>query len=559
MKSTLFLLLLVFSEPAHAGWVQDGIPVCGANDSQDNVVIVSDGQGGAIIAWQDGRDGTLNIYAQRVDGTGNTLWTHDGVALCTAAHDQREPQIASDGTGGAIVAWTDYRSGLIFGPTDVYAQRVDASGNVLWAADGVSLCNVAGNQGPRAIMSDGSGGAIVAWGDRRTTNLDIYVQRVNSNGAPQWTANGVAFCTAVGDQYFVSIDSDGAGGMIGTWTDGRIVSDESVYAQRVDGAGVALWAVNGVAVCNLPNSQRESNILGDGAGGAMVFWDDYRSGQGDLYAQRLNASGVSQWAANGIVLCSAPDFQGQPYSVSDGSSGAIVVWSDYRGGTSDLYAQRINSAGISQWAANGLALCDTLLVNRGFNSVTADGAGGVIATFQEGSGLGGDGDIYAQRLDSSGARVWEPRGLPISIAPGDQREPEVAFDGTGGGIIAWDDYRNGYGDIYAQRVYGSGAVPTSVDRVTVAPFRVRDNYPNPFTNVTTIEVELRTRSLVTIDVFDVAGRRVSETFRREMDKGWNRLVFDGHDEAGNPLPTGVYFYRVETNAGTVSRKMVIAR
>ena len=55
-------------------------------------------------------------------------WVADGTALCTTAGSQTRPTIASDGSGGAIVTWQDYRSGS---GTDIYAQRVTYDGKVL--------------------------------------------------------------------------------------------------------------------------------------------------------------------------------------------------------------------------------------------------------------------------------------------------------------------------------------------------------------------------------------------------------------------------------------------
>ena len=68
------------------------------------------------------------------------------------------PAITSDGAGGAIVTWHDTRSG---GTTDIYAQRVNASGAIQWTADGVALCTARGNQDYVWITIDGAGGAIV--------------------------------------------------------------------------------------------------------------------------------------------------------------------------------------------------------------------------------------------------------------------------------------------------------------------------------------------------------------------------------------------------------------
>ena len=139
---------------------------------------MSDGSGGAIITWEDIRNlstTTTDIYAQRVNSTGSTLWTLNGVSICTAGNNQSYPTIESDGSSGAIITWDDYRNGNY----DIYAQRVNNTGSTLWTLDGVAICTAGNTQRYPMIVSDGSGGAIITWWDYRTgTNYDLYAQRV---------------------------------------------------------------------------------------------------------------------------------------------------------------------------------------------------------------------------------------------------------------------------------------------------------------------------------------------------------------------------------------------
>src|SRR5258706_1764817 len=103
-------------------------------------------------------------------------WINNGTAICLAAGGQYSPVAVSDGAGGAIITWFDQRAGN----SDIYAQRIDAAGVVKWTGDGVAICTAAGNQNTPAIVSDGAGGAIITWYDLRAGTFDIYVQRVNS-------------------------------------------------------------------------------------------------------------------------------------------------------------------------------------------------------------------------------------------------------------------------------------------------------------------------------------------------------------------------------------------
>jgi hypothetical protein len=97
--------------------------------------ITPDGTGGAIIVWEDWRaDG--DIYSQRVNAGGVPLWTENGVAVCTASALQSSPEIASDGSGGAITVWYDYRN--VETGLHLYAQRIGAGGGVTGVADPLS-------------------------------------------------------------------------------------------------------------------------------------------------------------------------------------------------------------------------------------------------------------------------------------------------------------------------------------------------------------------------------------------------------------------------------------
>ena len=61
--------------------------------------------------------------------TGELLWDSAGVKICDTIYSQWRQQIVSDGEGGAIIVWQDDRNGNNY---DIYAQRVDVNGNALW-------------------------------------------------------------------------------------------------------------------------------------------------------------------------------------------------------------------------------------------------------------------------------------------------------------------------------------------------------------------------------------------------------------------------------------------
>jgi hypothetical protein len=170
------------------GWQPNGIAVC---DTANCFLpkIVSDGNSGAIICWTEkyrGADSvnhyTDDIYAQRVDSGGNFVWQSQGVPVCSLSNSWSSyPAMITDGQGGAIIAWEDDRGGL--GYTRVFAQRLDSLGNRMWPENGVLVCNQM--SGYVDLCSDGCGGAIIAYVDGRdeaATSDNIYAQRIDSAG-----------------------------------------------------------------------------------------------------------------------------------------------------------------------------------------------------------------------------------------------------------------------------------------------------------------------------------------------------------------------------------------
>lgn len=463
-----FILILLFSTfIATAQWSSNPAinnAVCNAVSGQYSPAIISDGSGGAIIAWWDGRQGSSNsdIYAQKINANGVVQWATNGVAICTAQNGQAmNPTLVSDGAGGAIITWSDAR----VSSRNIFAQRINATGDIQWAANGVSICAVANLQEYPMIVSDGTGGAIITWPDRRNgSTYDIYAQRIDQSGNIQWAANGVAICTAANDQYDCNIIEDGLNGAIITWHDLRSGTNLDIYAQRVNATGTIQWANNGTAICTAANDQNYPTLNSDGAGGAIIAWQDSRasvSGVSDLYAQKIDVSGIVQWTVNGLVVCNAANFQYKPASIADGSGGAIISWYDSRNGAPDIYAQRINSAGISQWTNNGIVVSDATNF-QDEQKIISDGSGGSLITWQD-KRNGTDIDIYAQHIDATGTLLWPGSAIAISTATGNQVVPVLIENGSNGAIIAWQDARAaGNDDIYAQLLNADGTIPVKL-------------------------------------------------------------------------------------------------
>ncbi|MCK5219684.1 hypothetical protein KAR10_09180, partial [bacterium] len=219
------------------------------------------------------------------------------------------------------------------------------------------------------------------------------------------------------------------------------------------------WTSNGVPICTQTNSQERPAACTASSGGAIIVWQDYRFGNYDIYAQRIDSNGsiIWTWAKDGLVVCNQPESESAPEIVATASGGAIIVWQT--GG--DIYAQKIDGAGVPLWSGteDRVIVCNEVN-NQANPDILEDGSGGAVIVWEDGRISDSNIDIYAQKLDSKGAKVWTwaENGVIVCDRFRNQEKPAICPDGSGGVIIVWEDKREGgaNNDLYAQRMDSNG-------------------------------------------------------------------------------------------------------
>ncbi len=551
-------------------WTANGVAISATADEVGFPRLISDGSGGAIIAWLE-YSGLGIVRAQRVSSSGVPLWTADGVDLLVTGTD---PAIVTDGSGGAIV---------VTGGENVVGQRINALGVPEWLPNGSVVCNAANGQWELRAASDGSGGAVVAWEDYRNdpglSSTDLYAQRINGSGIAQWTANGVPISAAANSQQYLSMVGDGSGGAIFTWSDVRD-GDEHIYAQKLNGVGAAQWTVDGAAVCTATNYQQEPVLALDASGGAIIVWGDYRNPTLPLvYAQRMNGAGTPQWAANGVIVANSGFPQVAPAVTSDGSGGALIAYQELY----DIHAQRIDAAGLAKWTAAGLRVSDT---GFSFQTVIAPaGSGGALIAWAQQTGI--EDDIYAQRMTDADVAVaitsfeavasdgfvalrgrlrsdFGVETVNVYRASDGERRLIAQLHGTWSDQFEYVDRSVEPGRTYRYQIGvmdadGEFLSPIASIRLDPVALELAQNRPNPFNPATTIRFVLASREHVTLTVFNADGARIRTLVDETLGLGAHDVAWDGRDENRVAVGSGVYFYRLEAGKQTRTRKMVLLK
>lgn len=210
-----------------------------------------------------------------------------------------------------------------------------------------------------------------------------------------------------------------------------------------------------------------------GSGGLFVAWRDKRSGNYDIYAQKINATdGSILWAPiSGVPICTASESQGfisiAPFS---GSGQVYVTWLDQRAGIAidHVYAQRISDSGILEWAANGIAVADAqpchgLKAKAGLSNE-------LFLVWHEGPFGLSQNDIKLGAISQGGLPLWGGQfAHNVCNAIGDQKKPQLLVNQSGSITVAWLDARNGTPvRVYAQRILNGGAAEWVPDGIVIS-------------------------------------------------------------------------------------------
>jgi len=407
--------------------------------------ITGDNSGGAIVTYAVYETLTeQDYYVQRISPAGDFLWGGRGVLIGSTGNGCPWSEAVSDGSGGAIVTWGECLPEVPGEPQScqTYAARIDSAGNVAWRRD---------IPGAAQAIPDGSGGVIIAFDDPYG---NISVLKIDSEGNIPWDEDGVSLGGPAGLSSR-GIASDGSGGVITVLEIDEYGSEDIIYAQRLDSEGNTLWGSDGAQVFVGP--AEDPRVAGDGSGGAVIVFEQVTpSTDSDIYVQKVDAEGDILWGPDGVPICVGPSHQYSPRIVADGAGGAIVFWVDERG----VCAQRVDADGHKPWNEDVL-LCDSTYVR-----IASDGSGGAFCVSYDG---------VAKRLDATGTKLWGSDG--ITFTPEAIHEPGLTLvpDGCGGLLISWAEdvkwrhYEISNVSYYVQRVDAEGNVVWGDEGILLNP------------------------------------------------------------------------------------------
>ncbi len=192
----------------------------------------------------------------------------------------------------------------------------------------------------------------IAWIDYRNDKSgDVYIQLIDKNGI-LWNESGLPVCTVPGKQSELTIDADKLGNIIIAWRDFRDDVQGNIYVQKINLFGKTEWKDNGISVINLSGIQESPCIAADEKGGAFISWVDRVNINSQIYIQRIDFEGRKIFGEYGKLITNPETSSFNPRMFLNDNSNAVIFWIT-KLESNKIYSQAVTLNGIEQFGYFG--------------------------------------------------------------------------------------------------------------------------------------------------------------------------------------------------------------
>jgi hypothetical protein len=482
--------------------------------TSDMVDLACDGAN-VYAVWRDLRSGTGSgdIYFNSSPNNGATWLTQDvrlDADFVLGSHASYDPHISAR-SGNIYVVYADNRHGN----PDVYF-RYSLNNGATWYGRDIRLDtgDYAGANGSTSPRIKSTGGHVyVVWQDTRNGATDIHFNNSANNGI--------------------------------SWRDGA--DDGDIMLARSTNGG-ATWGTPVRVNNDVGTTGQFQPWIDVKPGGAIdVVWYDRRNDAAndswlDVYMGTSTDRGQTFVNQRVSDLSFGPPpppsvwpwpWMGEYIGIDVDATTAYVVWTDTRNSDRDIYFDRIFSATVAvaliyfdvEWKNN------EGVVRWQVSSPSVDHVG-----------------FHVYRSENGGPREQ----LTTELLSGRSEYEFVDEEVPSSGAEYWLREQTSSGTEYW---YGPRELPS----VAAPPLELSASYPNPFNPQTTITYSIPDMGLAQMTVYDVRGRVVKELLREVKPAGEHSLTWDGTNEGGEKVASGVYYVRLEFDGSVRSHKITMLK
>ncbi len=567
-----------------------------------------------IFLWNETDSGFKRIQLQVIGISGSTSYPPGGTTLQQKLNGNAY-NIGTYALGDRWLSlWIDHRE-----DSSIYCQILNQNMEPLLEAGGRRLSNAPAsytNFHRAALTPDGKLAIIYSTESYQPeqTVVNTWLQVIDSNGELSYTGNGIALPND--NEYYLSCTADVI--YLG-WTRYSVGSVHQVIGQKYVN-GVPMWGAEGKVIASAPLIY---HIQLKGISGSYYYWNIDSPDQTNTYCRvlKIDANGdpAPGWTSEGIAIIVDNGYQNQSFETVNTVGNHLVAFIRLsNSGSYGIRIQRLNPLGERLWGEGGHSVSGSdqwMIINDvifgedlyllttiqypdytkmiSFRHVNPAGQeltppeGNVVVPFVNNCYDAtlvsfANGSFLCVYSDNDGAwiqnrdvfmRHISPSGIPAGNAPillcGERYQQHyLSMDAIGNqAFVAWSDDRAGiinseeaWTGVWGSMVSSAFSPNSDPEGVPLAQPVIEGNYPNPFNPSTTISFSLPASAVVTLAVYNLKGQLVKTLLADTgLSSGKHSVIWDGLDNKGKGVSSGVYFCRLSSGSSQACRKMLLAK
>ena len=456
----------------------------------------------------------------------------------------RNPDVGMAASGGFFVVWM----GENF---NVFGRRFDHWGVPYGSEFQINTTTQNNTQYPRIAMNS-AGSSVVVW----TSSNRVMGQRFDHLG----NAVGLEF-EAYADsshmQYSPSVSMDLVGNFAIAWVcqyTGWPQYYTTILCRRFDASAVPVGSHFEVNDVGLSSTEDRCELSMNDSGEFIIVWESSLGRQ----FQRYNSSGIPV----GVNVQMDTDMLGTGPTVAMNNAGDFVIaWITRHddGSERGIAAQRYGSTGAE--ISSDFQVNTYTYLNQEYPTVAMDNEGNFSVVWQSQQedtiNTWDSMGIYGQQYDAAGGMIGSEMHVNTH-EDGRQDTPRIAMIDGNKFVVVWDSgpmSGTEHAGIYAQ-LYSPDA--TAIADHVPSVF-LSQNFPNPFNPSTTIRFSLDRAEAVTLMIYNSTGHHIRTLINSRIAPGSYSKDWNGNNQSGHTVASGIYFYRLRAGNFINTKKMVFLK
>lgn len=464
-KFSIVMLLILTMSLIYGQWSNDAaLNLKVTNSSYEEVIPkVAYGPNGDVwVSWFSSENGNYNVRAQKYTFNGLPAFAPEGLLI------SNNPQMSwltdwdmkVDSQNNAILSFLDERTGNL----DIYVYKVSPTGEMLWGANGIALCNDATEDYTPTVGITDQDNVIVAW----MSGDDIKLQKILANGNLAQTEPMIIHTDAYRMTWPQILPQDNDTFIL------KYAKDSGpfyavlryVYAQKYDSTLNPVWT-NPATITDLGGISSWTQVFSsdnDGNGGFIMCWYEDRDNDQmrNVYIQHVLSDGTVQFTANGIQPSISTTTQHfYPVCAYDPIHEiSYVVWSETDADQNQrgMKVQAFDTDGNKLYGDEGY-----VIISLGNESPLATRAnvvnGELVVIFTSAvNGSAVDSNLRAFRLNLEGDFVWENQFVTLKSVSSEIIHEDASAFFNNQALVAWEDSRTSPNSLFIQNINFDGTL-----------------------------------------------------------------------------------------------------